>query len=424
MRILHIASGDFFSSYGGGQVYVKNIVDTMIDMGMDIAIVSFTGNNKDIIEKQYRNARLLEISDTSILEHAINKISPSIIHAHSAEYSVCHLTKKLQIPLVITAHHGGLLCPAGTLLNSSNEICIDKIKHKNCLPCVLSNIRTGLKYWYPFVKHLNQDTYLKIGSFLQNKPFIPFITPVGTSALSIQNKQKQFSDIVKNCNVMIAPCDRIGEAMVSNGLDPAKLRIIPHGIPLPKERPDFPDVIEGKVKFYFVGRICYVKGIHVLLEAFSKINDSAIELHLIGGAGNKHEQRYMSMLQQKYKSDRRIVWHGKISPDNVFETTKGFHVSISPAIYLEAFGLNIAEALALGKPVLTTMSGGGEMQIHDGVNGWLVPSNDTSALAEKIAYIASNPDMLPALSKNCHAISIADHCNALMDVYEAVTGNR
>ena len=79
MRILHIASGDFFSSYGGGQVYVKNIVDTMIDMGMDIAIVSFTGNNKDIIEKQYRNARLLEISDTSILEHAINKIL-SLIH--------------------------------------------------------------------------------------------------------------------------------------------------------------------------------------------------------------------------------------------------------------------------------------------------------------------------------------------------------
>ena len=27
MKILQIASGDFFSTYGGGQIYVKNIVD-------------------------------------------------------------------------------------------------------------------------------------------------------------------------------------------------------------------------------------------------------------------------------------------------------------------------------------------------------------------------------------------------------------
>lgn len=29
MKVLQIASGDFFSTYGGGQVYVKNIVDEM-----------------------------------------------------------------------------------------------------------------------------------------------------------------------------------------------------------------------------------------------------------------------------------------------------------------------------------------------------------------------------------------------------------
>lgn len=27
MKLLQIASGNFFSTYGGGQVYVKNIVD-------------------------------------------------------------------------------------------------------------------------------------------------------------------------------------------------------------------------------------------------------------------------------------------------------------------------------------------------------------------------------------------------------------
>lgn len=424
MRILHIASGDFFSTYGGGQVYVKNVVDEMIRQGIDVSIVSMSGSQNDVVRKDYNGIPLFEISSSDYLEKAISKEAPDIIHAHSLKDNACLIGKRFGIPVVVTSHHGGILCPAGTYMNCKDEICNAKVNHKDCLPCVLRNIRTGLKYWYPFVKHLNNDTYLKIGSFLQNKPFIPFITPIGRSAQSIQSKIRQFSDITQNCTAMIAPCDRIGKALVTNGLDSAKLRVIPHGIPLPEERPDFPEVIDGKVKFFYVGRICYVKGIHVLLEAFSKINNPAIELHLIGGAGNKHEQSYMTALQRKYKSDSRVVWHGKINPDKVFETSKDFHVSVSPAIYLEAFGLNIAEALALGKPVLSTMSGGGEMQIHDGKNGWLVPSNDASALAEKIAYIATNPEMLPAMSKNCHAISIADHCNALMGVYEKVAGNR
>lgn len=424
MRILHIASGDFFSTYGGGQVYVKNVVDEMIRQGVDVAVVSMSGNEDNVIQKDYNGSPLFEISSSDYLQEAILKADPNIIHAHSLKDSACLIGKKLGIPVVVTSHHGGILCPAGTYMNCKDEICNAKVNYKDCLSCVLRNTRTGLKYWYPFVKHLDKDTYLKVGLFLQDKPFIPFITPIGISALSIQNKQKQFSDINRNCNVMIAPCNRIGEAMATNGLDSNRLRVIPHGIPLPEDRPDFPDVIEGKVKFYYVGRICYFKGIHILLEAFSKINNTAIELHLIGGAGNKHEKSYMTALQRKYKSDSRVVWHGKISPDKVFETTKDFHVSVSPAIYLEAFGLNIAEALALGKPVLSTMSGGGEMQIRDGENGWLVPSNNASALAERITYIASHPDILPAMSANCHAISIADHCNALMDVYEEVIGNR
>ena len=37
MKLFQIASGDFFSTYGGGQVYVKNIVDEMIRQGLDVA---------------------------------------------------------------------------------------------------------------------------------------------------------------------------------------------------------------------------------------------------------------------------------------------------------------------------------------------------------------------------------------------------
>jgi glycosyltransferase involved in cell wall biosynthesis len=356
-------------------------------------------------------------ADEATLREAIQLSKPDIIHAHSMKALACRIGQSLNIPVVVTSHHGGILCPAGTRLNCKDEICHSKVNHKDCLPCVLRNTRTGLRYWYPFMRLLPRKTYLQIGEFLKHKRFILFITPIGMAAQYIEGKIQEWNEIAEKCSRMIAPCNEIADAMIQNGLDEEKANILPHGIPLPDHRPDYQAVINGCVKFYYVGRICYVKGIHVLLEAFSRVNNTKIELHLIGGIGNKQEEKYMQTLQEKYRNDPRIVWHGKVAPEAVYEMTKDFHVSCSTPIYLEAFGLNIAEALALGKPVLATRCGGGEMQIKDRVNGWLVPTNDVLALAEKICYIANYSEVLPQMSINCRTISINEHCKQLLEIY-------
>lgn len=419
MKILHIASGDFFSTYGGGQVYVKNIVDWMINEGHDVVVLSFVKSSNNSILKDYKGKELYETSlhcSELELEEIISKTAPDVIHAHSNKALICRIGERMNIPVVVTSHHGGILCPAGTRLNCKDEICHSSVSHRNCLPCVLRNTRAGLKLWYPFMRHLSEKTYDNLGKWLKAKPFIPFLTPVGTASTTIKSKLTEWNEIAEKCSMMVAPCDEIAQAMIQNGLDPDKVKVIPHGIPLPEERPPYPEVKDGKIKFYYVGRICYVKGIHTLLEAFSKVDNAQIELHLIGGAGNKQEARYMSDLQKRHPNDKRITWHGKIAPEAVFEATRNYHVS-SSAAFLEAFGLNIAEALALGKPVLATRSGGAEMQIEDGVNGWLVPTNDVDACAEKIRYIIAHPEILPEMSMNCHAISIQKHCQALNELY-------
>lgn len=419
MRILHIASGDFFSTYGGGQVYVKNVIDEMIYQGVDVVVVSMTHGHKGVLRKNYNGIPIFEIGSPEDLRTSVKEAAPDVIHAHSLKDLACLIGREIEIPVVVTAHHGGIFCPAGSRLNSTDQLCHTTISHKNCLPCVLRNIRSG-RCWYPFMRLLPARTYSRLGTTLKKLPFIPFITPIGSAATWIEEKLDQWKTIVSDCTLMIAPCREIAMTMVENGLPHEKIHIIPHGIPLPNKRPEFPLVSDGVVKFFYVGRICYVKGIHTLLEAFMAVNNPRIEFHLIGGAGNKREQQYMEKLKKRFATDSRIIWHGKISPESVFEAIKSFHVAVSPAIYLEVYGLNIAEALALGKPVLATRSGGGEMQIRDGENGWLVPTNDPDALADKIANIALHPEILPSMSEKCHTISISDHCSALMKVYSEV----
>ena len=420
MKILQVASGDFFSTYGGGQVYVKNIVKELSSRDhLQISVISFTKTDK-AERKKFGSAEIISISDQSsfnVEEEIVAELKPDIIHVHAREEEFSRISQDLNIPVVVTCHHGGLLCPAGTRLDFKDCICTKNMTHKNCLPCVLKNTRTGLRLWYPFMRHVSEKTYIKLGKFLKSKRFIPFITPVGISASHIKLMANYWNETAEKCSLMIAPCRAIGEAMVVNGLEEDKLRVIPHGIPLPKLRQEYPSIANKRISFYYVGRICYIKGIHILLKAFHEINNDKIELHLIGGAGNKSEQRYMSDLKRRYKSDKRVIWHGKVNPDQIFDLTKDFHVSIAPSIYMEIYGLNIAEALALGKPVVATRCGGGEMQIEDAKNGWLVEPNNVNALKEKIVFAIENKDLLPEMSKNCSAISIQEHCDKLIELY-------
>ena len=95
------------------------------------------------------------------------------------------------------------------------------------------------------------------------------------------------------------------------------------------------------------------------------------------------------------------------------------HISCSSS-YLEAYGLNIAESLAMGKPVLATRNGGAEMQVEDGVNGWLVPQNDVEAMREKMQWIVDNLHDYDTRRSTERVVSIERHCQELWKIYSEV----
>lgn len=421
MKFLQIASGDFFSTYGGGQVYVKNIVDEMTRQGLDVSVLSFVDKDVAIKQHEYKGISLWEVgtqTKESDIEELVGTISPTIVHAHSQKALFASLGERLGIPVVVTAHHGGIFCPAGTLMNADDQICQTTLSHTHCLKCCLANIRTG-RSWYPMMRLLPEKGYVKLGNTLKKLPFIPFVTPIGGVALTIQNKMAEWGVICDKSTRIIAPSNAIAEAMCRNGLSRDKVIVIPHGIPKATQ-----PAVEAKqsdiIRFFYVGRVCRVKGLHVLLEAFNGIpTPDKAELHIIGGAGNKGEQRYMDELQHCYRASN-IVWHGKVAPDKVFDTIKDFDVMVHLTICLEIFGLNIAEALAMNKPVLATRCGGAEMQVREGVNGWLVAPNDVEALRIKMKEIIDHgiPFNIACLSDG--VISIESHVNQLVSFYKNI----
>ena len=74
-----------------------------------------------------------------------------------------------------------------------------------------------------------------------------------------------------------------------------------------------------------------------------------------------------------------------------------------PAVWEEAFGLTIAEAMAAGRAVVASRTGGIPELVEDGVSGLLVPPGDPEGLARALDLLANRPALRRQLGSNARA---------------------
>lgn len=90
----------------------------------------------------------------------------------------------------------------------------------------------------------------------------------------------------------------------------------------------------------------------------------------------------------------------------------------------------IAEAQALGRPVIATDHGGAKETVIPGVTGWLVPPGDADALAAAIDKVLSLDSAArstlagKAIANVRDNFSKASMCAKTLDVYDEVLGIR
>jgi glycosyltransferase involved in cell wall biosynthesis len=69
-------------------------------------------------------------------------------------------------------------------------------------------------------------------------------------------------------------------------------------------------------------------------------------------------------------------------------------VFVLPSYYREGVPRTNLEALAVGRPVVTTDWVGCRDTVDDGVNGYLVPPRDPAALAERLERYLRRPELV------------------------------
>jgi glycosyltransferase involved in cell wall biosynthesis len=136
----------------------------------------------------------------------------------------------------------------------------------------------------------------------------------------------------------------------------------------------------------FVGLLRYYKGLGYLLEAMRDIDGTL----LVVGEGPM-EQEWQAMTAELGLGDN-VFFAGRVDNDQLPVYYQACDLFVLPGSYRsEAFGVVQVEAMASGKPVVSTELGTGTSYVNlDGETGLVVPPRDSSALAQAINQLLAD----------------------------------
>lgn len=413
-------------------IFTKEVFRELAKQPMDIALASAVFSSEvetPTVQKAMRCGReyfMLEfphiISDSDIVHAFVDlfrKEHIDVVHSNMVEGYDVQACKRLNIPICLTVHIGGFICPrsgGNGFLRYDDTICNQPVSER-CVRCLSKRLPfSGISYLLLKIFPLWAARFLK--SKLRNRHIL-YLTEFLVQKTALEAYRKRLK-LFQYATLIVAN-RRLLHLLELNNLH-HKANLIPHGV-RERKRLDFPPLeANTPVKFYFVGRVQYSKGLHVLLKALQGIDPSLYELHIIGDAEPaRKNQRYFRNIQHLGRG-LNVTFHGRIANNSLESYVADYHVMIHPCMYLEVYGIAIAEALSMGRPVLATRCGGAEMQVKDGYNGWLVEPNQILEMRNKIKHIVDHKNEIKFISQQAWLPhGLPEYSNKLMVIYKDLT---
>ena len=163
-------------------------------------------------------------------------------------------------------------------------------------------------------------------------------------------------------------------------VDVERLQNTPVVRDIKKEYPQF------STHFLMASRLSVEKNIPLAFEAFCEVLEKYPRAGLVV-VGSGPEEPWIQSLVQAHNLSRNVVllpWK-----DDVVSYMKTADAFLLTSNY-EGYGMTIVEALVVGRPVISTDVGCAREVIQGGVNGFVVPVGDASALTDVLLKVAAH----------------------------------
>jgi glycosyltransferase involved in cell wall biosynthesis len=402
VKILYVIHQFFPESYLGTQKFLLNLAITMQRRGHDVNVMTYSGQgnssfnttDEDFLSRKYvyksipvlaykqRHPPLYghwDIENTQQSEFALKVLErerPDLIHiTHGIRVSsIAFAAHQLRIPYVVTLTDFFFLCPNCKLLTSQRSLCAGPERGQKCgISCA----------------EYDNETVI--------------------------HRLAQSEEILRGAEAVVAPSWFLGNLFKREfrWLEP---RLIPYGI---ERKP----VLQTKRHFdgttplviLYAGQLDVHKGVHVLIDAVTKMKSPNILVKIYGSGPPLIEWK----LRKMANDEPRIRFCGVYTEDQLRDIFSSVDCAVIPSLWHENNTIVMREALASQVPCIVSDAGGMVDMIQEGKNGFVVRMGDSLSLANLLDRLVTQPDLLGGIQKAPSSFDVTT-LDKEADDYEAV----
>jgi glycosyltransferase involved in cell wall biosynthesis len=196
--------------------------------------------------------------------------------------------------------------------------------------------------------------------------------------------------------------DDVAHFIEAGMIDPAKVRRINgSGVDLEHFAPVPP--VTTPVTFLLAARLLKEKGIFEFVDAARAIRRSNADVRFVVlGEVDVNPGSLTRSQLESWVSEGVIEWPGQV--DDVRPWIAESSVYVLPS-YREGLPRSSQEAMAMGRPIITTDTAGCRETVVEGVNGYLVPLRDSGALAAAMQRFVDNPAAIESMGRESRRLA-------------------
>ncbi|MBY8977219.1 glycosyltransferase family 4 protein [Rhodobacteraceae bacterium NNCM2] len=160
---------------------------------------------------------------------------------------------------------------------------------------------------------------------------------------------------------------------------------------------------DGTTRFLLIARLLGDKGIREYAAAAEALRAKhpQIECHIVGGTDTNPDAIALSEIEH-WQQGGTLIWHGELA--DVRPVITNAHVYVLPS-YREGTPRTVLEAMAMGRPIITTDAPGCRETVRQGENGFMVPVGDAEALASAMTCFVEDPDLIERMGHRSREIA-------------------
>ena len=169
------------------------------------------------------------------------------------------------------------------------------------------------------------------------------------------------------------------------------------------KRFDVASMPQGSLIFLTIARLLGDKGLREYAEAAQNIKARYpdINFQLVGPVDPSPDGISISEVM-RWQNSGALQYLG--STDDVRPYIAQCHIYVLPS-YHEGMPRTVLEAMAMGRPIITTDAPGCRETVVDGDNGFLVPIKDVTTLVEAMERFILKPELLEMMGKRSRKIA-------------------